>query len=50
MVRESKFSWLVIILVQEAILIVIPMGGHLDCYPYGSQIFILQEVIIPKYG
>jgi hypothetical protein len=32
LVRESKFSWLVIILVQEAILVVIPTGGHLGYY------------------
>jgi hypothetical protein len=28
-----QFSWLVIILVQEAILIVIPTRGHLGYYP-----------------
>jgi hypothetical protein len=27
------FSWLVVILVQEAILVVIPMGDHLGYYP-----------------
>jgi hypothetical protein len=32
-VWESNFSWLVIILVQEAILIIIPIGGHLGYYP-----------------
>jgi hypothetical protein len=29
----AHFCWLVIILVQEAILIVIPTGGHLHYYP-----------------
>jgi hypothetical protein len=38
-------SWLVIILVQEAILVGIPMGGHLGYYPsIGGQIsyFIIE--------
>jgi hypothetical protein len=31
--RVQFFSWLVIILVQKAILVVIPTGGHLGYYP-----------------
>jgi hypothetical protein len=40
-----QFSWLVVILVQEAILVVIPTGGHLGYYPStGGQIsyFIIE--------
>jgi hypothetical protein len=42
---RAHFCWLVIILVQEAILIVIPTIGHLAYYPStGCQQSIVETV------
>jgi hypothetical protein len=58
----QMFSWLVIILIQEAILVVIPSGGHLGyysstgghfgCYPYVRPDFLFhyRRAIIPGTG